>query len=214
MKFASNKVKQYGPALPNAMKSCNAWKLGTVIWMFQTTATKTGSPNSSEFAMQDDENQLEWRDTYFILFKQADRPTLTQVEAAITESSQKLILENLAADDDGLFESVLVQVPQDNAALEISYEMGEAVSAQSAELAKQLKDDLNGKQLQQMLRSDARFDIMLFERVGQPEPVSDGDDDEWEGGSLDPSSLLNVVDALAKLTRGLPIDPASGSVLA
>jgi hypothetical protein len=182
--------------------------------MFPTTATKIGSPDSLEFAMQDDENQLEWRDTYFILFKQADRPTLTQVEAAITESSQKLKLENLAADDDGLFESVLVQVPQDNAALEISYEMGEAVSAQSAELAKQLKDDLNGKQLQQMLRSDARFDIMLFERVGQPEPVSDGDDDEWEGGSLDPSSLLNVVDALAKLTRGLPIDPASGSVLA
>ena len=38
-------------------------------------------------------------------------------------------------------------------------------------------------------------------------------DDDWEGGSLDPSSLLNVVGALAKLTGGLPIDPASGAVL-
>ena len=58
--------------------------------------------------MENDE-QLEWRDTYFILFQQSDRPTLTQVEAAITESSKRLKLENLEADEDGMFESVLVQ---------------------------------------------------------------------------------------------------------
>src|ERR1044071_3711329 len=93
-----------------------------------------------------DEDQLEWRDTYFVLFQQSDRPTLSQVEAAITESSRRLKLENLEADDDGMFESVLVQAPQDNAALEISYETGEAVIEQSADLAKQLKDELNSRQ--------------------------------------------------------------------
>jgi hypothetical protein len=160
----------------------------------------------------ENDEQLEWRDTYFILFEQADRPTLTQVEAAITESSKRLKLENLEADEDGMFESVLVQAPQDNAAVEISYERGEAVIDQSVDLAKQLKDDLSPKQLQQILKSDARLDIMLFERVRGD--ISEGDDDEeWEGGSLDPSSLLNVVGALAKLTGGLPIDPASGAVL-
>ena len=41
------------------------------------------------------EDQLEWRDTYFVLFKQTDRPTVNQVEAAITESSKRLKLENL-----------------------------------------------------------------------------------------------------------------------
>jgi hypothetical protein len=158
------------------------------------------------------DEQLEWRDTYFVLFKQADRPTLTQVEAAITDSAKRLKLENLEADEDGMFESVLVQAPQDNAAFEISYERGDAVIEQSADLAKQLKDDLNAKQLQHMLKSDARLDIMLFERVGD-EFADAGDDEEWEGGSLDPSSLLNVVGALVKLTHGLPIDPASGAVL-
>ncbi|MEX0610656.1 MAG: hypothetical protein WD738_01895 [Pirellulales bacterium] len=157
------------------------------------------------------DDQLEWRDTYFILFQQADRPTLTQVEAAITEASRRLKLENLEADEDGMFESVLVQAPQDNAALEISYETGEAVIAQSADLAKQLKDELEAKQLKQMLKADARLDVMLFERVSHN--GSDGDDDDWESGGLDPSSLLNVVDALAKLTGGLPIDPASGAIL-
>lgn len=167
--------------------------------------------------MEDDsaknDEQLEWRDTYFILFQQSDRPTLTQVEAAITESSRKLLLQNLEADEDGMFESVLVQAPQDNAALEISYETGDAVIAQSADLAKQLKDDLKGKQLQRMLKADARLDVMLFERVRDEEFSGDEDDEEWQAGSLDPASLLNVVEALAKLTGGLPIDPASGAIL-
>src|SRR3954471_8863869 len=161
--------------------------------------------------MTDNDEQLEWRDTYFVLFKQSDRPTLTQVEAAITESSKRLKLENLEADEDGMFESVLVQVPQDNAALEISYERGEAVIQQSSELAKQLKDELDPKQLKQMLKSDARLDVMLFERVRGDSP--DSDDDDWESGALDPSSLLAVVEALTKLTQGLPIDPASGAIL-
>src|SRR5687767_1694475 len=124
-------------------------------WMFPTTARKTGNgdrisdcglarPNpQSEIRnirkrtmSTESDDELEWRDTYFILFQQSHRPTLTQVEAAITESSRRLKLENLEADDDGMFESVMVQAPQDNAALEISYETGEAVIQQSADLAK------------------------------------------------------------------------------
>jgi hypothetical protein len=166
-------------------------------------------------AMNDSsDDELEWRDTYFVLFKQADRPTITQVEAAITESSRRLKLENLEADEDGMFESVLVQAPQDNAAVEISYERGDAVVEQSAALAKQMKDELAPKQLQQMLKADARFDVMLFERVrGNYAGGGEDDEEDWETGALDPSSLLNVVGALAKLTGGLPIDPASGAVL-
>jgi hypothetical protein len=164
--------------------------------------------------MEDSDDQLEWRDTYFILFEQSDRPTLTQVEAAITEASRRLKLENLEADEDGMFESVLVQAPQDNAALEISYETGDAVVQQSADLAKQLKGELKAKQLQRMLKADARLDVMLFERVrGDAWGGAEGDEDDWESSGLDPASLLNVVGALAKLTGGLPIDPASGAIL-
>jgi hypothetical protein len=170
-------------------------------------------PQSRAFSMDDNGDQLEWRDTYFILFQKSDRPTLTQVEAAITESSRRLKLENLEADDDGMFESVLVQAPPDNAALEISYETGDAVSEQSADLAKQLKGELDSRQLQQMLKSDARLDVMLFERVQHDDWGGAAEDEDWETGALDPSSLLNVVDALAKLTGGLPIDPASGAIL-
>src|SRR6188474_1745548 len=129
------------------------------------------------------DDQLEWRDTYFVLFQQSNRPTLTQVEAAITETSQRLKLENLEADEDGMFESVLVHAPQDNAAVEISYEVGDAVIEQSAELAKQLKDEIGPKQLQQMLKSNARLDVMLFERVRSDDADFDADEEgeEWGG---------------------------------
>jgi hypothetical protein len=159
------------------------------------------------------DDQLEWRDTYFILFQRIARPTLTQVEAAISDSSRRLKLENLEADEDGMFESALVHAPQDNAALEISFESGEAVIEQSADLANQLKDELNSDQLAKMLRADARLDVMLFERVRSNAWGDGDDDDDWETGALDPASLLSVVEALTKLTGGLPIDPASGGIL-
>jgi hypothetical protein len=164
----------------------------------------------------DNDDQLEWRDTYFILFQSSGRPTLTQVEAAITDATKHVSLENLEADDDGMFESVLVQAPDDNAALEISFETGEAVIEQSTALAKQLKKELKSDQLARLLSCDARLDVMLFERVGGDEYSGDedvGEEDDWAGETLDPASMLNVVKALTKLTRGLPIDPASGAVM-
>jgi hypothetical protein len=80
-------------------------------------------------------------------------------------------------------------------------------------LAKQLKDELDGSQLKQMLRADARLDVMLFERVRGGAWGDQEEDEDWESGGLDPASLLGVVESLAKLTGGLPIDPASGSVM-
>jgi hypothetical protein len=157
-------------------------------------------------------DQLEWRDTYFILFQQSGRPTLTQVEEAIGNAARHITLENLEADDDGMFESLLVQAPDDHSALEISYETGDAVIEQSAALAKQLKGEATPDQLKKLLSADARLDVMHFERVNANEPYED--DEEFGGDPVDPSSLLNVVAALAKLTRGVPIDPASGAILA
>jgi hypothetical protein len=171
-------------------------------------------PLPGVYAMDIDEgDQLEWRDTYFILFQQSGRPTLTQVEAAITEAAHGITLENLEADDDGMFESVLVQAPDDHAALEISYETGDAVIEQSAQLAKQLREEANARQLKQLLRADARLDVMHFERVSADAYGDEDEEDEFAAEALNPASLLNVVDALAKLTGGLPIDPASGAIL-
>ena len=164
--------------------------------------------------IQDTNAELQWRDTYFILFRASQRPTLTQVEATLSSATQNVALKNLEADEDGMFESILVQAPVDNAALEISYESGEAVLEQCTQLADQLKadEDIQPEQLAALLEADARLDVMLFEQVST-DGLLDENEDDMLPDTLDPASLLTVVEALAKLTGGLPIDPASGAVM-
>ena len=187
-------------------------------------------PNRSEKPSRERAgDELLWLETYFIVFPTKRRPTLSQVERALSEAGPRLKLENLSADDDGLFESVLIESPEDHAAVEVSYEASESVIEQNLELAKQMQGQLTPKQLQQLVAADARLDVAHFERVragGAPERAgrdvrdfpSDefGDDDLDEEAameSLDPTCLLTVVEALSSLTKGLTFDPASGEVV-
>ena len=175
-------------------------------------------------------DELLWLETYFIVFPQKRRPTLTQVERALMEAGPRLRLGNLAANDDGLFESVLVESPEDHAAVEISYEASESVIEQNLDWAKQLQAQLSPKQLQQLIAADARLDVAHFERVQSRAPSSKkaspqqgdfpddefGDDDFDEEAAMevfDPTCLLTVVEALSGLTKGLTFDPASGEVV-
>ncbi|MBN1853341.1 MAG: hypothetical protein JW829_11475 [Pirellulales bacterium] len=164
--------------------------------------------------MEQRENELQWIETYYIFFPSDRRPTLMQIDTALSKINDRCQLENREADEDGLFESILVDAPDDHAAIEISYETGESVTEQSLELAKQLRDELDQEQLRTLVQSDARLDVMHFERVetSLASEWNENEEDDLEE-MLDPSSLLLAVDALATLVGGIPIDPASGSVL-
>jgi len=115
--------------------------------------------------VSDARDELLWLETYFIAFSSERRPTLAQVEDALASANPHLKLDNLEADDDGLFASVLVQSPEDHAAVEVSYETGETVIEQNLEWAKQLQKQLTPKQLQKLVAADARLDVAHFERV-------------------------------------------------
>ena len=155
-----------------------------------------------------DEGELRWRETYYILFQAHNRPTIGQVEDALSDAGGRISVERIEGDEEGLLASVLVQAPEDHAALEISYEAGDAVVEQSAELAKQLKNEVESDQLQKLLAADARLDVMHFERVDTPSY-----EDEETLDMFDPSCLLLVVEVLGNLTDGVTIDPASGDIL-
>lgn len=167
------------------------------------------------------------------------RPTLAQVERALLAADPRLRLENLSADDDGLFASVLVESPEDHAAVEVSYESSDAVVEQNLDWAKQLQKQLSPAQLAQLVTADARLDVAHFERVpaggagkkaaaapneAYPDDESSADDYGDDFGDeefdveaamevFDPTCLLTVVEALSRLTKGLTFDPASGEVV-
>ena len=172
-------------------------------------------------------DELHWRETYFVLFKQDRRPTLKQVATALTEANRRFQLEYPEQDNSGLLESLLVESSEDHAAVEISYEVGDAVIEQNLEWAKQLQDQLPVDQLQELIKADARLDVAHFERVraggsdnldtassmsgGFGDEFGDDEDEPFE--MLDPTCLLTVVDTLASITGGLTFDPASGEML-
>lgn len=178
--------------------------------------------------MPSDQDELHWLETYFILFPQSERPTLASVEKALLRADNRMKLENLSADPQGLIESLLIESPEDHAAVEVSYEVGDAVIEQNLEWAKELQNQLPPDQLQLLVRADARLDVAHFERMpatgasdasppGEESFGLTGDDeddfDEPAFELLDPTCLLTVVEVLAELTQGLTFDPASGEVI-
>jgi hypothetical protein len=165
-------------------------------------------------------DELYWRETYFILFPHKRRPSLKQVSAALANANKRFQLENPAADDAGMIESLLVESPEDHAAVEISYEVGDAIIQQNLAWAKELQKQLPAAKLQELMKADARLDVAHFERMPSSGAsfASDNfgdefDDEEASLEMLDPTCLLTVVETLADLTGGLTFDPAAGEIL-
>jgi hypothetical protein len=156
------------------------------------------------------ENQdYKWRETYFVLFDSARRPMLEDVKRRLLKINPRFELTIGEADKDGRFESITIRSPQDYAAMDISYVSGEEVSDQVDELERDMKGSIDAAdrpKLTQLAQSDAKFDILHFEKVDD-----EAADDESE--MLDPSALLGVMDALIELTKGVGVDPQSGSLM-
>jgi hypothetical protein len=154
-------------------------------------------------------DEYKWRETYFVFFNSAKRPTMKKIERLLRNVNDRFELMNPRADEDGRFESLTVIAPDDYAALDISFEAGEEVVEQAAAQYEELKQSVTEAEerakVARLPKFDARFDLLHFEQV-----AADAGDDEDE--MLDPSALLIVLDALVELTGGVGVDPASGAV--
>jgi hypothetical protein len=149
-----------------------------------------------------------WRETYFVMFPAARRPTQEKVEQLLKSLSSRFELINSEAGEQGEFDSVTLRSPQDYAAMDISYESGDEVTEQVVLLQQEMKglvDAADRPKLAQLSKCDAKFDILHFEQTD--------DSEEEEDGMLDPSALLSVIDALVELTGGIGVDPQSGSLM-
>jgi len=151
-----------------------------------------------------------WRETYLVMFHSQHRPKTNKVEHVLRRLDSRYRLSNMRSTPEGDFESLTLISPDDYAALDICFVEGEDVADQAAELQKEIKpDDLPRsarEKLKQLPQFDARFDVLHFEQIA----LEDEDEDEE---MLDPGSLLLVLAALAKLTKGVAIDPQSGAIL-
>jgi hypothetical protein len=159
-----------------------------------------------------EDSRYRWRETCFVLFDAKNRPKLTSVTHALGRLNKRFQLSNLNADSHGQIESLTLVSPDDYAALDICYTDGAEVLEQGAAMVDDLRkagaDNPPPVPWEQIKQYDGRFDLLHFEQV--PEDVEEGAEEE---GMLDPSALLAVMGALAKLTDGVAIDPQAGTFL-
>ena len=153
-----------------------------------------------------------WRETYFVLFRTGNRPTLETVEQTLSGLNDRYELRNLRTEDNDQFESLTLLSPDDFAALDICYTGGAEVLEHSASLAEEMERAPPGSEearsSKRVKQCDARFEVLHFEQIPES-PEEDDDSDEI----LDPSALLLVLGALAKITDGVALDPQAGAII-
>ena len=156
-------------------------------------------------------DQYTWRETFFILFEDKNRPTGEQMRAALEELGPRYQIENVTSNEDGLCESLTLYSPDDYAAMDITYVGGTEIEEQLEEAIKQVgssplvEDPVAVKQ--RLTKCNARFDLFHFEQI-----VYESLDEDAEE-FLDPGALLVVLEQLAELCQGVGFDPASGTVM-
>lgn len=156
----------------------------------------------------------EWRETYFVLFDQANLPSASEMHEVLQQLGSRIEVSNLIARDEGRFESLTLVSPGDFAAMDITSTIGDEVCEQLPELVEELRpncetdDEL--RKLELISNYSARMDIYHFEQKNVAANMGGGGD---EIEFLDPGGLLMVLDRIGELCRGVIVDPQASSLM-
>ena len=158
--------------------------------------------------------EFEWRETYFVLFDQANLPAAEVLQSVLETASSKFEVANLRMREDGTFESLTVYSPADLAAMDVTCMHGEDVTTQIPELLDELRPNCESEEEQQQLgqlaNSSARMDIYHFEQkdVGGI-PAEPSEEMEF----MDPGGVLMVLELIAQLCEGVVVDPQTSTIM-
>jgi hypothetical protein len=157
-------------------------------------------------------DEFQWRETYFILFDETRRPLAADLQKQLKKLDPRYEIRDVRADQAGQFESLTLLSPDDYAAMDISLVSGDEVTEQTAvlvsDLLKTAATPEERQRIQQLTRFRCRFDVYHFEQlvfVGREDP---SDEDDF----LDPGALLIVMEKIAKLCDGVVVDPQANTI--
>ncbi|MDG2380269.1 MAG: hypothetical protein P8N76_01205 [Pirellulaceae bacterium] len=158
-------------------------------------------------------DEYQWRETYFILFEEENRPQAEQVSGALKELDSRFEVMNVKADEAGRFESLTLVSPDDYAAMDISFVVGDEVVEQTAELIDELLKATFTEEEKSAIRSlgdcRCRFDVYHFEQLTFVGRDGEGEEDDF----MDPGALLTVMEKIAEVSDGVVVDPQANTIL-
>src|SRR5690606_16405586 len=85
-------------------------------------------------------DRYQWRETYFVFFDRARRPSWPQIQQALQKINAHFEVSAPRLDSEGGFESVTLMAPEAYSALDISYLEGEEVLEQGEQVYDEMKD--------------------------------------------------------------------------
>ena len=156
-------------------------------------------------------DEYQWRETYFILFDQQNRPTAQDVEKLLDTINNNYQVRDVRENEEGTFESLTLLSPDDYAAMDLSCMASEDLGEQLTELAEELKSTASEDELDTIKKIPlytARMEVYHFEQL-----VFVGGPDDEPDDFMDPGSLLVVLEKLAEICQGIVVDPQSNSLL-
>lgn len=158
-------------------------------------------------------DEYQWRETYFVLFDVSKRPTAEKFAQMLTGLNDAYQVTDVRADEEGAFESLTLISKDDYAAMDLTCAANEEVQEQIAELAEKLKELAGPDEMEQIKRipkCTARLEVYHFEQmvfVGSTSSEDEPDD------FMDPGSLLVVLERIAEMIDGIVVDTQSNSIM-
>lgn len=156
-------------------------------------------------------DEYQWRETYFVLFDKTKRPSAEQLESLLTGVNVGYQIQDVRATEEGLFESLTLISADDYAAMDLTCLATEEVREQVEELATELRSTAAPDELPTIERipaCTARLEVYHFEQM-----VFVGGSEDEPDDFMDPGSLLVVLERIAELCDGIIVDPQSNSLL-
>ena len=83
-------------------------------------------------------DEFRWRDTYFVLFHEKDRPSADATLQSLQTLGPRYQVQDVRYDEEGRLESLTLLSPDDFAAMDISYISGEEVEEQVQSLSSEM----------------------------------------------------------------------------
>lgn len=160
-------------------------------------------------------SDYKWRETYFVYFASYKLPRLEEAVGRMKTRIPGVQAVESARDTLGRLQAVSLLFPDTPSAVEIIFSEGDEVEQQKSELEELLDEKPDRKTRKALRNSNARFDILHFERTGGERRIHDLFEDEAEEipEDFDPSCMLTLLNQLTGITHGVAIDPQSGMAL-
>lgn len=158
-------------------------------------------------------DEYQWRETYFVLFDESKRPSATDFESFVSGMNDGYEVRDVRATEDGAFDSLTLISKDDYAAMDLNCATSDEVREQIAELADKLKELAAPDEMEVIERipeMTARLEVYHFEQMVFVGSSGEGDEPD---DFMDPGSLLVVLERIAEKLDGIVVDPQSNSIM-